>query len=158
MTLTLVRHAIALEGADDDRRPLSDKGRRRFATVVQALARLEMQFDLVAHSPKLRALETAEALVPLLRDKGSTMVSDLLAEAPGFELIETLAGWDGEVAIVGHEPHLSALLAWLVTGSPDNGSAFGLKKGGVAVLEGPLAPGTMTLTVLLTPGLLRRLR
>lgn len=158
MTLTLVRHAIALDGADDDRRPLSGKGRRRFATVVQALARLEMRFDLVAHSPKLRALETAEALVPLLRDEGSTMVSDLLAEAPGPELIETLAAWGGDVAIVGHEPHLSALLAWLVTGSMDDGASFRLKKGGVAVLEGSVAPGTMTLTALLTPSLLRKLR
>jgi phosphohistidine phosphatase len=158
MTLTLVRHAIALDGADDDRRPLSGKGRRRFATVVQALARLEMRFDLLAHSPKLRALQTAEALVPRLSAEGSTVVLDLLAEAPGVELIETLAAWDGEVAVVGHEPHLSTLLAWFVTGSPDDGASFRLKKGGVAVLEGPLAPGFMTLTFLLTPGLLRRLR
>jgi phosphohistidine phosphatase len=154
MTLTLVRHAIALDGPDDDRRPLSGKGRRRFAKVVRALRRLEMRFDILAHSPKLRALQTAEALVPRLRPEGSTTVLDLLAEAPTDELIEVLAAWGGDVAIVGHEPHLSALLAWLVTGSEDDGDSFRLKKGGIAVLEGPVAPGAMTLTLLLTPSLL----
>lgn len=158
MTLTLVRHAIALDGDDDDRRPLSEEGRRRFAQVVRALARLEMSFDLLAHSPKLRALQTAEALVPRLRSGGSTMVLDQLAEAPVSGLIETLKEWDGDVAIVGHEPHLSALLGWLVTGSRDDGASFGLKKGGVAVLEGSVAPGAMTLTLLLTPRVMRRLR
>jgi len=158
MTLTLVRHAIARDGVDDDRRPLSGKGERRFARVVRALAHLDMRFDLLAHSPKLRALQTAEALVPRLRPGGSTVVLDLLAEAPGAELIETLAAWDGDVAIVGHAPHLNALLAWLVTGSPGDGASFPLKKGGVAVLEGTVAPGAMTLTLLLTPGVLRRLR
>ncbi|MEX2471264.1 MAG: phosphoglycerate mutase family protein [Gemmatimonadota bacterium] len=158
MTLTLVRHAIAIDGADDDRRPLSDKGRRRFARVVRALARLEMSFDVVAHSPKLRALQTAEALVPRLRAGGSTTVLDQLADAPKTGLIKTLEAWEGDVAVVGHEPHLSALLAWLVTGSRGDGASFDLKKGGVAVLEGPVAPGAMTLTLLLTPRLARRLR
>ncbi len=157
MTLTLVRHAIATDGADDDRRPLSGKGRRRFARVVRALARMEMRFDVLAHSPKLRALQTAEALVPRLRAEGSTTVLDQLTEAPSTQLIETLATWDGDVAVVGHEPHLSALLAWLVTASPADGAAFRLAKGGVAVLEGPVASGAMTLTLLLTPRLVRRL-
>lgn len=71
MTLFLVRHAIAEDGVDDDARPISAKGRRRFQKIVQALAGLDVQLDRVVHSPKLRALQTAELMTPLLREEGT---------------------------------------------------------------------------------------
>jgi phosphohistidine phosphatase len=45
---------------------------------------------------------------------------------------------DATIAIVGHEPHLSTLTAWLLTG---NASAFiELKKGGACLLQFEHAP------------------
>lgn len=157
MRLILVRHAIALDGADDDARPISDEGRRRFRSVVKALSRLELGLDRIVHSPKLRALQTADLLTPLLRDGGTTEVSDLLADVPGVALVEAISGWEGDVAVVGHEPYLTLLLSWLITGEPASGGALQLKKGGVAFLEGTPRPGEMVLTLLLTPKVARRL-
>lgn len=155
MKLFLIRHAAALDGADDDARPLSDRGRTRFARVVKGLARLGVELDHIAHSPKLRAVQTADAVAPLLRDEGTTEVFDALADTPGGELFAHLASLDGDIALVGHEPHLTLLLAKLVAG--EDGLYSELKKGGIAVLEGEPRPGGMRLTLLLTPKAARRL-
>ncbi len=151
MELTLIRHAIAEDGADDSARPLSKKGRKRFEESVKTLGKLGVRFDKVLHSPKVRAVETAKLLSPLC--EGELQETALLAKAPGVELWELLEG--ERLAMVGHEPHLSELMAWLVTGEP-TGANFDLKKGGVAQLEGEPGPAGMRLCTLLSPRVLRR--
>jgi phosphohistidine phosphatase len=58
---------------------------------------------------------------------------------------------NADVALVGHEPHVSDLLSHLLTGQHKNFATF--KKGGVALLEGvaPLRPGSLTLRWLMEP-------
>lgn len=146
MKLFLIRHAIAEDGDDDDGRPLSRKGTKRFAEVVRVLRALGVRFDLVLHSPKLRAVQTAELLHTLV--DGSFEVTPLLAEPPSRALLEACSG--DRVAVVGHEPSLSALLSWLVLGRPSAGR-FEMKKGAVACLEGDVGPGAMKLVWLLPP-------
>ncbi len=151
MELTIVRHAIAEDGADDAARPLSKKGRQRFEGVVKELDSLGVRFNRVLHSPKRRAVETAQLLSGLC--DGELQPTALLSKEPSVELWNLL---DGErLAVVGHEPHLTALLSWLVTGEPTGGN-FVLKKGGVAQLEGQPEPAGMRLCTLLTPRVLRR--
>lgn len=150
MDLALVRHAIAEDGDDDFSRPLSRKGRRRFQEVVEGLGGLGLHFERVLHSPKLRALETAELLSPLA---DQLEVTTLLAEAPSPALLEALAGQT--MALVGHEPWLSQLLAWLTAGETGLAPHFALRKGGVALLEGTPVPKGMRLTALLPPRVLR---
>lgn len=151
MQLTLIRHAIAEDGRDDFARPLSDEGRRRFRKSVKTLSALGVRFAKVLHSPKLRALQTAELLRPLC--DGEFEVTPLLIKGPSEELLPLLDVH--ELAVVGHEPHLSALLAWLVAGDRSLGARFELKKGAVARLEGDPVPGGMTLKALWTPRVLR---
>lgn len=153
MELTLIRHALAEDGADDSARPLSKKGRRRFAREVQTLDALGLRLDRVLHSPKRRAVETAELLAPLCDGELELTSTPLLAKHPGVELWELLEG--ERLAVVGHEPHLSALLSWLVTGEASAGARFELKKGAVAQLEGDPAPGGMRLCSILPPKVLR---
>jgi phosphohistidine phosphatase len=151
MQLTLVRHAIAEDGPDDFARPLSRRGRKRFKQVVRGLDRLGVRFSACLHSPRVRALETAELLADLV--DGALTATPLLAEAPSPALLEALRG--DHLAIVGHEPHLSRLLAWLTTGAANAGEAFELKKGAVAQLEGTPTPGGMRLVALLPPSVFR---
>jgi phosphohistidine phosphatase len=58
---------------------------------------------------------------------------------------------NAEVALAGHEPHVSELLSYLLTGQQKNFATF--KKGGVAMVEGyaPLRAGNLTLGWLLEP-------
>jgi phosphohistidine phosphatase len=71
---------------------------------------------------------------------------------PAAALLERLGG--ERVAVVGHAPWLSELLALLVTGSTQAGGRFVLKKGGVAWLEGDLRAGAMELRALHPPQVL----
>ena len=156
MELFIIRHAIAVPGsmllADADR-PLTPKGRKRFSQAVLGLQRLKVRFDRLYHSPWLRAVETAELLAPVL--DGKAVDSAALARAPSQDLLDALVG--ERVALVGHEPWMGELVAWLTTGAPPHGSVFAFKRGGVAWLEGQPQPGQMVLQAFLPPKVLREL-
>ena len=150
MQLLIVRHAIAADqlawaatGSTDDQRPLTDKGRRLMkrnaAGIVAALPRL----DLIATSPFTRAAQTAELLA---RAYGGVEIAQVDALASGGsrdELLGWLAACDVQhrVAVVGHEPDLGWLVAWLLAG--DGVPAVGLRKGGACLLDfvGHPSPG-----------------
>ena len=158
MDLYLVRHApaeprAAGNGASDAGRALTREGRRKFRGVRAGLERLGVRFDRVLHSPLLRAVETAELLMPLVDGPSSSEPS--LATAPSEALLARLAG--DRLAVVGHQPWLGDLLAWLTLGDPSLGHAFEWKKGGVAALTGDPQPGGMHLVGFLAPGVLRRI-
>jgi phosphohistidine phosphatase len=157
MLLYVVRHAIAADSSPDRpdaTRPLTAKGRERFVRAVQGAKTLGWRFDRLYHSPLVRAVQTAELLRPLLA--GEMVALPDLAKAPDEEMLAHLEG--ERVAVVGHEPHLGALTAWLVAGDAARGERFCFKKGGFAVLTGEPRPGAMTLQGLVAPKLLRRLR
>ena len=160
MELLLVRHAVAVARSDDlpdPDRPLTDKGVRRFSREVEGLRRLDAGLDDILHSPWLRAAQTAR-LLSLLAD-GAILASSNLAAPPGEALLAELAELtdDGRHALVGHEPWLGQLLAWLVTGNAGLGDSLPFKKGGVAWGAGRPRPGAMTLAAMLPPRALRRL-
>jgi phosphohistidine phosphatase len=154
--LLLVRHAVAAElepGQRDEARPLTPEGRARFARAAKGLERLGVELRVLRHSPWLRAVETADLLVSLV--DGETRVDPLLARAPGRELLVSLVAED-HVALVGHEPWLSELLALLVGGRRAR-LPVDFKKGGVAWLDGDPRPGGMRLVAFLPPRVLRRI-
>ena len=156
MELFVIRHAIAVPAsmllADADR-PLTPKGRKRFSRAVRGLQRLNVRFDRLYHSPWLRAVETADLLAPVL--DGTVVSNPALARPPSQDVLD---GLDGErVALVGHEPWTGELVAWLTTGTLPDGSAFALKRGGVAWLDGQPQPGRMVLQAFLPPKVLRKL-
>lgn len=156
MRLYLIRHAPAVErrpGVPDRKRPLTPRGRARFIRAAAGLASLGCRFDLLLHSPRCRAAQTAELCARLVH--GRTAASPDLERAPDDPLLAALRG--GHVALVGHEPWLSALAAWLVAGNRDRGSRFVLKKGGVLILDGEPKPGAMRLVASMPPKVLRRL-
>jgi phosphohistidine phosphatase len=90
--------------------------------------------------------------------RGEPRVLEALAAAPDGELLSAIAACSGSsVALVGHEPWLSQLLAWLVVGSRDASAGLAFKKGGLAWLSGEPVPGGMRLRAFLPPRVLRAL-
>jgi len=138
MQLYVVRHGTAVEsgeGIPDDWRPLTDKGRRRFQKMARAFAKLGRRLDLILTSPLVRAVQTAEILAGAT-DHGEVAV---LAELdPKFDVkavqkaIATRAEKVEAVAIVGHEPQLSSLLAALSKVSPAD---LDLEKGAIVRID-----------------------
>ena len=159
MELLVVRHGAAEDTAASGRdadRALTSEGRERMVAEVRGLLRLDLRVERLLHSPWRRADETAELLEPLLpRGRARREACEHLAAPPGRELLAALRG--ERLAVVGHEPWLTQLVAMLSTGSQRAGSALELKKGGVAWLEGEPRPGGMGLRALLTPRALRLL-
>jgi phosphohistidine phosphatase len=154
--LWIVRHAEAVPrriGLRDAARPLTAEGARGFRLGVRGLDRLGARLDLVLHSPRLRAVETADLLARVVR--GRFAVTPHLNGPPAEPLLAELRGRD--VAVVGHEPWLSALAAWLVTGIAAEAPRFAMKKGAVLVLEGAAEPGGMRIEAAYPPRALRRL-
>lgn len=156
MELFLIRHAIAAPRSltlPDPDRPLTRQGRERFAQAVVGMQRLGIRLRQVHHSPWLRAAETAALLAPVL--KGDLLSTQALARPPDGDVLHEID--QTPAALVGHEPWMSELLSWLITGSPAAGAMFAFKKGGVAWLDGPLRPGGMVLRAYLPPKVLRSL-
>ena len=161
MRLLIIRHAIAVPRGtpdmDDDARPLTGKGRRRFREAARGLAAVLDKPDALLTSPLPRARETAELAA---KAWGKVKVTDapVLAGGSFEELAVALApyGEKATVAIVGHEPDLSELLARVV--GTTHGERLTFRKGGAALVD---VPGTLhdggTLIWYLPPRLLRAL-
>ncbi len=158
--LYLVRHAIAEARGprwpDDDRRPLTREGARRMRRAVRGLRALGLDVDRVATSPLVRARATADLLSRGLPAHPGILT--LPALAPGGTPARTVraiadASDAGALALVGHEPDLGMLGAWLVGAV----TPLALRKGGVCRidLEGWPPERNGRLIWLATPRMLR---
>ncbi|HEV8073410.1 MAG TPA: histidine phosphatase family protein [Opitutaceae bacterium] len=143
MELYLIRHAHATAAGEDSLRPLSDRGREECARLVAFFQRNgALRPAQLWHSPLVRALETARLLADGLKlDHALVETPGLLPEDDPAQIADRIGKSDtiDRLAIVGHEPHLSALATLLVRGK-DHPAAFDLKKG--AVLAFAPAGGT----------------
>ena len=141
MKLYLVRHSNAVEPGtpeydDDSLRPLTEKGRDKMKEIASALKNLDVKPDLIVSSPYVRARQTAEILVKVLKYKQDLMFSDALIPMGSADDIigEINEKYHvDELMLVGHEPCLSVLIGTLTAGNPD--LAIDLKKGGVCCLS-----------------------
>ncbi len=139
MLLHLVRHAHAVTVEEDATRPLSVRGRGEIARLARFfLGNGAFQPAQIWHSPLRRSRETADDLVARLSlDVVLVEISGLQPEDDAQQLAERLQLHPrdrGNLAIVGHEPHLSALAALLITGRKRS-AAFRLKKSDVLTLQ-----------------------
>ncbi len=136
-TVVLLRHAKSARpaGVADFDRPLSDRG------VADALAAGVWLRDtvgrpaLVVCSPARRAAQTAERIVAAYRDDPPPIRSEQrLYEATVADVLAALtesagsAGTGGPVAVVGHNPSVSAALGVLT------GERLQLRTCGIAVI------------------------
>jgi phosphohistidine phosphatase len=161
--LYLVRHAIAAERGekwpDDTKRPLTHKGRARMRQAVQGLDALGVTIDLVLTSPLVRAHQTAEILAEELDSSPDIAVLDALApDHRPIDVATALATQPrrASIALVGHEPDLGELAAWLIgTKEP-----LPFRKGGVCLIEAPVLPPGRNCTLIwfATPKMLRTMK
>jgi len=146
--LYIVRHAWAEEqgpGIDDHARPLTKKGRKRFAAMMKRLRKAGMQVDVIATSPLTRALETAELLAAAFDDVPAVEVVDALAPASNWPaLVEWTTQQDAaRVAWVGHMPCVGRLVGLTIG---DGSASIRMQKGAVASIrldDGPGHPGEL---------------
>jgi phosphohistidine phosphatase len=161
----MIRHAIAEEredfartGKDDDLRPLTDEGRKKMKQGARGLREIVPEISLLATSPLTRAAQTAAVLDSVYDGLDEVEIDVLRPEAAPEDFLRWLRQQEAEtIAVVGHEPSISLLLSWLLTGTEKRILSF--RKGGACLLEfrGEVGAGTSTLLWALTPGQLRNL-
>ncbi|MEM6428882.1 MAG: phosphoglycerate mutase family protein [Deinococcota bacterium] len=157
-TLTLIRHARAAErGPDypnDSLRPLVPKGEQQARDLAQFLKLRNDSFHWLISSPYTRAVQTADPLKSFAKEVttlGSlaTPNYDMLFQDIHTLLTSNVQGLMEPIhlALVGHEPYLGELAAYLLTGDPE-GLRLRVKKASLIELTGELAAGKMQLTQL----------
>ncbi|MGE3509942.1 MAG: histidine phosphatase family protein [Vicinamibacterales bacterium] len=134
MRLYLVHHGAAVDPGVDTRQPLSVAGAAQVADLAAEAAARGVRPDVVWHSGKLRAKQTAEAfwracnaLAPCSATRG------LQPGDPPVWMRDRLRHEPRDILIAGHFPHLPRLLALTLTGRDDDSMAFPLH--GLVALE-----------------------
>ena len=155
-TLYLIRHADAGDPSEwigpDAERPLSGKGVKQAARLAAMLLAAETRIDSIRHSPARRCVETATVLSAVLEVEVTS--DDRLSHGPALSDLDRMFDRKGvnRLALVGHEPNLSKLLAEL-TGS----SGIPVEKGVLIRIDLPngVAAGAGRLVSVAPPSLLR---
>lgn len=136
--IVLVRHGMAEdpeEGMSDMARALTGKGRHKSDKAGRGLSAMLGSVDLLACSPLLRAVQTADMLDEHLHVSRREETRLLEPSADPAAVLERLNNEkDVEMAIlVGHEPQLSQIAALALTGEAQGFLAF--CKAGACLLE-----------------------
>jgi phosphohistidine phosphatase len=134
--LWFLRHGEAEphDARPDAERALTERGRGQSRCAGRALVELELPFQDVFTSPKVRARQTADLACEALGVQ--PVVHEPLAAGFGLDDALTLlriAGEDQRVLVVGHEPDFTQTIHDLT------GATLALKKGGIAGvrMDGP---------------------
>jgi phosphohistidine phosphatase len=158
MDLYVIRHAEAVKSEEagvneDAERPLTEAGEDQARALAAALQRRGVRLNYVLCSPLLRAQQTAEGMLrQWTKPTPELRTCDELA--PGGQrkkLARALGKLDADaVAVVGHDPDLSAFVGWLLG---NRKLAVELAKAGVALVRCPdgVGKGQGGLAWLVTP-------
>jgi phosphohistidine phosphatase len=135
--LYLIRHAHAIDAEVDETRPLSARGEQQVRTLAEFLRGKDVfQPEEFWHSSLVRAQQTATLLSQRLRLSAPlSLMPDLEPEADPRAVARRIKARSRPLAIVGHEPHLSALASLLVVGKMEPPS-FVMKKCAALALDG----------------------
>ena len=139
MDIYIVRHAWAGDRddsrwPDDGMRPLTAEGKERFARVVKKLVGTGMTPTVIATSPLVRCMETAEILAAALDGPQIVKLDEL---QPGSDF-QGLLRWTArqakheQIAWVGHAPDVDKFAAALIG---DGGALIHFGKGAVAAIR-----------------------
>jgi phosphohistidine phosphatase len=116
--LLLVHHGDAVGPGVDPMRPLSSVGRAATERVAAAAAHKGAKPDVIWHSGKLRARQTAEfywkacnPFAPMTAERG------LLPDDPPNWMRDRLAGESRSILVASHMPFLQRLLTLLASGA-----------------------------------------
>jgi phosphohistidine phosphatase len=143
MLVFLLRHADAVPGEPDAGRSLSPQGRRQSARVGRSLG-LEVWslVRAIEHSPLKRSVQTAQLVQSAAKVRQPLQVLvGLEPEANPQVTAAQLARSRSSRLLVGHNPHLSALVG-LLLGLRDGAEGIHFRKAALVTLErlaGPTA-------------------
>jgi phosphohistidine phosphatase len=109
--LCLIHHGHAIGPEVDAMRPLTDRGRDAATRLAEAVHQRGGKPDVIWHSGKLRARQTAEAFWRVCNPFAEfSAVRGLLPDDPAVWMRDRLAAEPRSIFIVSHMPYLPKLL------------------------------------------------
>lgn len=160
MKLIFLRHGLAeghfsFDQDADFERELTEDGIKRLHKTFKIYKRVQPTIDVIFSSPLARAIQTAEIFWSYYQDSDLEMMADLDILDDPRHLVEYISflPTDGCYAFVGHDPHITKVIAALLALHPEH-DFMTIKKGGLCVLEGGMWKG-FTMELLLQPKILK---
>ena len=142
MNLYILRHGIAADRSseypDDNLRPLTRKGVNRMRREANRNeCPIGIAPDLIISSTLVRAVQTAEIVQQGLSAPPQMITTHaLVPEAHPSQILQELAASHSSlssVMVVGHEPHMSSLVSYILTG--EISWLIDLKKGALCSID-----------------------
>ena len=130
------QHGLAINKADNPDRPLSAAGITQTEAIARHLQLAGTPVDAVAHSGKLRALQTAQIFATEL-NLSTVNACEFLSPNDDVSLLAGYLETDtarNHTLYIGHLPHLEKLVSFLVTGEEEP-SAIQYQNSAIACLQ-----------------------
>lgn len=135
MKLYLIRHGESISSDLGAEKTLSPTGHKEISQLAHYLAKLNLSVDLILHSEKLRAKQTANLLTTAFSyKKNMQSCSQLNPEGSVLSFLEKIYPLQGNILIVSHMPFLGKLASHLVVGN-ENQDILAFKTGTIACFE-----------------------
>lgn len=134
MRLYLIQHGLSLPEEKDPERPLSSEGKEQTQKIAEFLKAKSVEVDSLWHSPKLRAIQTAQIITksifcPEIQERNDLNPLDSVEKFP-----EEIKSLSKNLMIVGHLPFLQKLASLILSGLETN-QFVSFKNSGVVCLE-----------------------
>ncbi len=162
MKLIFLRHGLAeghfsFDQDEDFERELTPEGIEKLHFTFSQYKKVQESIDVIFSSPLARAIQTAELFWSYYKDSDLEMMADLDILDDPRHLVEYISFLpsDGCYAFVGHDPHITKVIAALLALHPEH-DFMTIKKGGICVLEGGMWKG-FTMELLISPKFLKGL-
>lgn len=144
MYLYIIRHAVAEEredfakkNSDDSLRPLTAKGRKKLQKMILTLEKDFDNLELIVTSPYMRAKQSAQVIAEIADNAKIMESAELVPHAPPQSLVKWLKSHCGKykkIAVVGHDPHISSFVTYVLTGNVSE-NFVEMKKSSIALVD-----------------------
>jgi len=136
MNIYLMPHGEAESEEENLERPLSVAGKAKVMKCAAGIVKMELQFDAMVVSPKLRARQTAEIVAEATGFAGELVETEALKPtadpAQGIAVLAKLKGKEN-VLVAGHMPSLGLMVSSLLAANEEVAVAF--ECGGLCAVE-----------------------
>lgn len=137
MVVYLLRHGKAGRPDPDKPRALTSRGKAEVTAVAEHFKRQHLKVDTLWHSPKTRAVQTAQLFLKVLEDVSIAVEekAGLIPEGDALEMCREIGGQrDKNLLVVTHLPLIEELAEFFAADSPRDLS-FSFPTAGVAAFE-----------------------
>ncbi|MGD2246183.1 MAG: phosphohistidine phosphatase SixA [Candidatus Aminicenantes bacterium] len=134
MKLYLVQHGLSLSGEVDPEKSLSPEGESESRKIAAFLKEKNVRVDLVWHSSKKRAVQTARIMAEMISRPETQERKDLNPMDPVGSFPGRIEKLNKDLMIVSHLPFVQKLAALLLSGAEEK-EMISVRNSGIVCLE-----------------------